>query len=139
MSLRTKTGGRGVGTPNRRTSAFRRQLQDQADPIGFLTRVMNGDVIDGLTPTMAERLTAARDLRRVIVPDAKELPVTIQLPPVTGPKDLSAGMSVVISSVAGGQITLGEGKAVADLLEGARKTYETTELAERIATLEKKA
>lgn len=139
MTVRPKTGGRQSGTPNRRTMASRRWVQEQADPLAFLIRVMNGDNIDGQTPTITERMTAARDLRRVIVPDAKETPVAIALPAVDGPADLPAAFRVILSAVAAGDIMPGEAKAVADLLESARKAYVVADLAERIAVLEGRA
>jgi hypothetical protein len=138
MTKAVKTGGRISGTPNRRTIVSRRQLQALADPLDFLVRVMCGDVIDGLTPTLSERMTAARELRRVVVPDAKELPLAVQLPPLAGPADLPVVMGAVVSSVADGILTPGEGKVVADLLEAARKAYETADLAQRVAVLEGK-
>ena len=138
MTKAAKTGGRMAGTPNRRTIVSRRQLQALADPLDFLVRVMCGAVIDGLTPTLSERMTAARELRRVVVPDAKELPLSVQLPHLAGPADLPVVMGAVVSSVADGTLTPGEGKALADLLEAARKAYETADLAERVAILEGK-
>ena len=137
MAAGIKTGGRQVGTPNRYTTAARHQLQDQADPLAFMARVMNGEVIDGVAPTLAERLAAARDLRRVLVPDAKERPLSFLLPPVSGSADLVAAVGAVLSAVSDGQITPGEGKAMADLLEAARRAYEAADLAERIAALER--
>ena len=102
MAQGVKTGGRQAGTPNRRTVATRRWVQEQADPLAFLFRVMNGEVIDYQTPTMAERLIAARELRRVIVPDAKDTPVSIPLPQVSGPSDWIEAMNVVLSAVSSG-------------------------------------
>ena len=99
---------------------------------------MGGSVIDGVTPTLSERMTAARELRRVIVPDAKELPLAVRLPRLAGPADLPVVIGAVVSSVADGVLTPGEGKALADLLEAARKAYETADLAERVAVLEGK-
>ncbi len=138
MTKPAKTGGRVAGTPNRRTVASRRHLQELADPLDFLVRVMGGSVIDGVTPTLSERMTAARELRRVIVPDAKELPLAVRLPRLAGPADLPVVIGAVVSSVADGVLTPGEGKALADLLEAARKAYETADLAERVAVLEGK-
>lgn len=139
MTTRPKTGGRQAGTPNRRTVASRRWVQEQADPLAFLVKVMEGEDIDGQTPTLAERLNAASQLRRVIVPDAKDSPISIALPPVTSPADFTGAMNAVLSAVSAGDLTPGEGKAVADLLDGARKAYETADLAERIAKLEGRA
>ena len=55
MAAGSKTGGRQPGTPNRRTLASRRWLQEHADPLAFLVRVMDGGDIDGQSPTLAER------------------------------------------------------------------------------------
>ena len=136
MAAGSKTGGRQPGTPNRRTLASRRWLQEHADPLAFLVRVMDGGDIDGQSPTLAERMAAARELRRVMVPDAKDLPLAVALPPITGSADLLSAVNAIVSAVAEGQITPGEGKAMTDLLESARKAYEAGDLAERIAVLE---
>ena len=136
MTKTAKTGGRTAGTPNRRTIASRRQIQAMADPLAFLVRVMNGEVIDNATPTLADRISAARELRRVLVPDAKDAPTTVDLPEIRGSADLLAGVNAILSAVAAGEITPGEGKAMVDLLEAARKAYEACDLSERLAVLE---
>lgn len=139
MAAGSKTGGRQPGTQNRRTVASRRWLQEHADPLAFLVRVMGGGDIDGQSPTLAERMAAARELRRVMVPDAKDMPLAVALPPITGSADLLSAVNAIVSAVAEGQITPGEGKAMTDLLESARKAYEAGDLAERIAVLEGRA
>ena len=97
---------------------------------------MNGEVIDNATPTLADRISAARELRRVLVPDAKDAPTTVDLPEIRGSADLLAGVNAILSAVAAGEITPGEGKAMVDLLEAARKAYEACDLSERLAVLE---
>lgn len=139
MAAGAKTGGRQPGTQNRRTVASRRWLQEHADPLAFLVRVMDGGDIDGQSPTLAERMAAARELRRVMVPDARDLPLAVALPPISGSADLLSAVNAIVSAVAEGQITPGEGKAMTDLLESARKAYEAGDLAERIAVLEGRA
>jgi hypothetical protein len=136
MTQTSKTGGRKLGTPNRRTLASRRHVRDRADPLDFLAKVMSGVVIDGMKPTMADRLAAARELRRVIVPDAKERPINFQLPSVTGLSELAQAVCATLKAVGEGKITPGEGKAVTDLLEAARKALESADLADRLSALE---
>ena len=139
MTNRTKTGGRVAGTPNRRTTASRRQLAGLADPLGFLASVLKGDQIDGVKPTLADRMTAARDLRRVMVPDCRERALSITLPAVSSVADLPAAFSAILAGVACGLITPTEARALVDLLDGMRRTYETVDLAARIAELEERA
>jgi len=136
MGTRAKTGGRTAGTPNRRTLATRQQVQLMVDPLAFLARVMNGETIDGQTPTLADRMAAARELRRVIVPDAREARIVLEVPNVTCSADLPHAMAAILAAVAGGQVTPGEGNALAGLLEATRKALETVELGRRIEALE---
>ena len=99
---------------------------------------MRGEVIDGHAPTMGERLNAARELRRVIVPDARERLLSVALPSIAGPADLPAAMNAVVAAVAAGELAPGEGKALSDLLSGTCKAYEVADLAQRIANLEER-
>ena len=58
----------------------RERIHHEADPVGFLCRIVNGEVIDGKKPTLDQRLSAARDLAKKIVPDLKsqELTATVR-------------------------------------------------------------
>src|SRR5665213_636272 len=105
MTQKLKTGGRTTGTPNRRTVASRRHLQTIADPMAFLASVLRGDAIDGAKPTLADRMAAARELRRVMVPDCRERPLSMTLPPVDSIADFPAAFSAVIAAVGAGQVT----------------------------------
>lgn len=136
MSSGIKTGGRTTGTPNRRTMASRRDLEARADPLGFLVEVLDGKVMNGVTPTLADRMAAARELRRVLVPDCRERPLAMHLPPVMSAADLPAAFSAMLKAVSEGEITPSEARSVVDILEGARKAYETADLADRVAKLE---
>ena len=139
MATGLKTGGRTPGTPNKRTTASRRQLADLTDPLGFLASVLNGDVIDGAKPSLADRMVAARELRRVMVPDCRERALAITLPPVACVADLPAAFGAMLAGVANGHVTPSEARALVDLLEGARRVFETVELTDRIAKLEAQA
>jgi len=55
---------------------------------------------------------------------------------VKTPADAAKAMSAIIEAVAGGELTLTEGRAVAGLVEDYRRTMETEELEGRVAALE---
>lgn len=68
-----KTGGRIKGTPNRSHAATRERIAELCDPIAFLSSIVKGESIDGQVPTVEQRISAAKDLRRAIVPDLKSV------------------------------------------------------------------
>ena len=81
MANGRKTGGRQAGIPNKATAATRERIEREADPIGFLCRVANGEEIEAaperesgalakVRPTLDQRLSAAQTLARKIQPDA---------------------------------------------------------------------
>lgn len=139
MALRRKTGGRRAGTPNRRTALVRAGVASDADPVAFLTRVLNGETIDGKKPSIADRLVAARDLRRVLVPDAKERPLRVSLPPIAGAGDVPRAFTALFAAAAAGELTAGEARALADVLGATIKAFEVCEIERRITALEKRA
>ena len=64
------------------------------------------------------------------------MPVQIDLPDTDTPRGTVAAMSVVVASVAAGEISPAQAKELADVIEIQRKVIETQDLAERIARLE---
>jgi hypothetical protein len=73
-----KTGGRIKGTPNKINAAVRERIEQEADPIGFLCRIVRGDPVpypDGemVRPALEHRVDAAKVLARKLVPDAHHL------------------------------------------------------------------
>jgi hypothetical protein len=70
-----KTGGRTKGTPNKSHAASRERITELCDPIAFLARIVEGKAIDGQVPTLEQRMSAAKDLRRAIVPDLKSVEI----------------------------------------------------------------
>ena len=71
-----------------------------------------------------------------LIPSAKELPLSLSLPKVEGAADLPAALSAVMSAVAQGDITPGEGQALTAMLEAYRKGLEFTDLEARLTVLE---
>ncbi len=150
MAKGQKTGGRKTGTPNRVNAATRDRIEKDADPIGFLCRVVNGEKLKAapakegtaevdIYPTLDQRLSAAQTLARKVQPDVKDTPIRIELPKISTAKDMASAIAVVVSAVAKGDITPSEGQAVASVIEAQRKVIETSEIEARIAALERKA
>jgi hypothetical protein len=83
--------------------------------------------------TVALRLCLER-----IAPPRKDGPVRFDLPPMEGAASASAAMGAILAGVASGDLTPGEGSAIAGLVEGYRKAIETTEFEVRIAALEER-
>ena len=102
-----RQGGRRKGTPNKASAATRERIERDADPIGFLCRVANGEEIEAaptkdaeevvkVRPTLDQRLTAAQTLARKIQPDAKDTPISLDLPAIEKTEDMVAAMAVVV-------------------------------------------
>jgi hypothetical protein len=60
------------------------------------------------------------------------------MPQVTSIADLPTAVGFVFASVAKGGITPGEGNALCSLLGGLRQAFETAELSERLADVERR-
>ena len=83
--------------------------------------------------TVALRLCLER-----LAPPRKDAPVRFDLPPMQGAANAAAAMGAILAGVARGDLTPGEGSAIAGLVEGYRKALETTELETRIKALEER-
>ena len=71
-----KTGGRKPGTPNKSTATTRERIEQDADPLGFLTRLMRGEEIDGRRATLEHRAEVALKLLNKVAPDMKAVELT---------------------------------------------------------------
>ncbi|WP_275570085.1 DUF5681 domain-containing protein [Psychromarinibacter sediminicola] len=119
--------GRPKGSRHKATLAIEELLQGEAEG---LTRkavdlAMGGD-------TTALRLCLER-----IAPPRKDTPVEFELPPMETAQDAAQAAQAVLQAVSCGSLTPMEGASVMALVEGYRKTLETTELEQRISALEK--
>lgn len=82
-------------------------------------------------------MAAARLIVDKLVPAAKERPLSIALPDARTPQGIAEAQEIVLQAVGGGDLLPSEGSAVSAMLETKRRIYETTELEQRIAELEK--
>ena len=142
-----RRGGRQKGTPNKSSAATWERIHNDADPIGFLIAIMNGEGVESgsikdgtdsdlIVPTLDQRLNASSQLSRWMPPPPRVRPIAMDLPDMKEPSDMVATMSSVVSAMAQGEITPDEAKAVADVVEIQRRVIETESLEIRIAALE---
>lgn len=153
MASGQRTGGRRPGTPNKTTVAIRERIESLVDPIGFLASVVNGEAIPAaamkdapppkkgepallVLPTLDQRMSAARLLADKMLPNARDRPIVLKLPPLEAPADLLKAQAAIVAAMARGEITPEEASTVAGVVELKRRAVETVELERRIAALE---
>lgn len=64
-------------------------------------------------------------------------PVRFALPKIEKAQDCAAAMAAVLAAVAAGELPVDDGRALTDLIEAQRKTFETADIAERLEAIEK--
>jgi len=118
--------GRPRGAQNHATRAVQRLLDGDAERLTekAIELAINGD-------TTALKLCLDR-----ISPAPKDKPVTFELPGINTANDAAKAAASVLEAVAQGEVTPLEGASVMGLIEGYRKTLETSELEKRITDLE---
>lgn len=62
--------------------------------------------------------------------------VMLELPAIARAADVASGFSAILAAAAAGDISLGEAREFMSLVDGARRAFEVTELAGRLAALE---
>jgi hypothetical protein len=119
--------GRPRGSRNNTTIAMEELLDGEADAIvrKAVEQAKNGDPV-------ALRLCLER-----IIPPRRERPINFELPPIQAPADALKATAALIAAVGAGDVTPSEAAELAKLIEGYVKSMEATDLAERIAKLEK--
>ena len=119
----------------------------QGKPPGSRNRasLLVEDLLGGRAEALAEKAIemalagnalALRLCLERLVPARKERQMVLQLPPPATAQEISAGFARVVDALTQGELTPSETDSVAALLESARRTLETTDLARRIHELE---
>lgn len=121
-----KAGGRPKGARNKATLAAQTLLDGQCEALTekAVQLALEGD-------TVALKLCLDR-----IAPAAKDRPICFNLPEINSANDAARAAGAVLTAVAQGEVTPLEAAAVMGLIEGYRRTLETSELEQRIAALE---
>lgn len=119
--------GKPKGARHKYTLAVQDMLDGEAEALGrkAVELALEGD-------TTALRLCLER-----VCPPRKDTPISFDLPIMSNASEASQAAQAVLVAVSDGTITPLEGAAVMGLVEGYRKTLETTEIEARIQTLEK--
>lgn len=144
-----RRGGRKKGVPNKANAATRARIQQEADPIGFLTGIMRGEPIKAapikdaptaseVYPTVDQRVSAAKILADKMIPNAKSRPVRLDLPDLNKPEDLLSAVTAIVKAMAAGSVTPDEAAVIAGVLELKRRAVETVEIERRLAELERR-
>ena len=140
--------GRPRNVPNKTTLALRQRIEDEADPIGFLIRVMRGEAIERaarvhegpeqVIPTLEQSLSAARILTAKLAPDARDRPVPFDLGDVDGPAAALKACGQVMVSMGRGEITPAEALGVMSAVSGYVEAWKADELEARLLALEER-
>ncbi len=120
--------GRPQGSRHKVSVAIENLLEGEAEALTrkAIQLALEGDLI-------ALRLCLER-----LCPPVKQRPVRIEMPIVKSASEAVGAMTAVLESVSTGEITTGEGQALADMIERFRRVLETEELERRIGALEDK-
>jgi len=118
--------GRRAGSRNKATMLLEKIMADDGEGVvnAVLEAAKGGD------------MQAARIILDRICPPRKERPISCKLPKLEDTSDLVAGISALIGAVANGELTPGEGQALASLIEAQRRTLETEDIEQRLIALE---
>jgi hypothetical protein len=142
-----RRGGRKRGVPNKTNAATRERIEELADPVAFLSAIMNGeaakaavtkdaDIAMEILPTMDQRMNAAKWLLDRLIPAAKGRALALDLPLIETGEDVLKGLQTVVAAISTGQISAEEGAVLTGVFEVERKTIETVEIEQRIRRLE---
>jgi hypothetical protein len=119
--------GRPLGARNKTTVAMEVLLDDEADAIirKAIEKAKEGDA------------TAIRICLDRILPVRKDRPINFDLPQIGNAADAMKATALLIDGVAHGEITPSEAGELGKLLDSYVRLVETTQLAERVANLER--
>jgi hypothetical protein len=153
MPKGVRLGGRQKGTPNKINLATREEITRLADPVGFFTKLANGEAVEIRRevegqpgqyetvehyPTFDQRFKAQSELFRVTMPAAKSAPVRIDLPEVKTATDVLEAHSRVVAALASGRVTPDEAAIISGVLDNKRKAIETVEIVDRLEKIEQR-
>ncbi|MBU2511701.1 hypothetical protein KJ966_10190 [bacterium] len=117
--------GRPPGALNKTTMMVQKLFADEAEEISrsVIKMAKDGD------------LQAAKLIIERICPAVKDAPVDLKLPKIRGAEDITKAFSTVNEAITAGQISPGQGKVIADILEAQRKALETLDLDRKLEQL----
>jgi hypothetical protein len=120
--------GKKPGTRNKATMAALELLDGDLQAI---TEVI-------IQKAKAGDLMACRLIMDKLIPNCRERAIDLQLPQLSGAKEVPQALAATLAAVTQGKITPGEGQDLATLLETYRKSMEMSDLGVRVEALERK-
>ena len=87
----------------------------------------------------AGNVVALRLCLERLIPPRKDRPINLKLPQGGGCRDIPKALEAILEAVAEGEITPGEGQALAAMLEAYRKGVELADMEARLTALEGQA
>jgi hypothetical protein len=119
--------GRPKGSRNKVTVALQALLDGEAEELTrkCINLAKTGDS------------TALRLVMERLIPPMRDRALSIDLPHVVDVSGVPPALASVLASVASGEITPGEGGALCGMLGAVSKAFETAELAQRLAAVER--
>jgi hypothetical protein len=118
--------GRPQGSRNKVTLAMEKLLDGEGEALARKTIEM---ALDGDT-------TALKLCMERLLPPRKDRPLQMEIPVMETIKDITKVMSYITEATMYGEITPSEAHTLADVIEIYRKSLETSEIEERITSLE---
>src|SRR5262245_22300369 len=132
MAKGRKTGGRTVGTRNKRT-AWAEASAEGLLPVQYMLKVLRDEKAD-----QADRQWAAHAAAPYIHPRPapEQRRITIALPDTSTSEGVGQAISAVLTAVSGGEVAPSEARDMIAMLESRLKAIEVIDLEARIAELE---
>lgn len=120
--------GKPAGTRSKSTQLLLALMEGSAEQItqAVINAARGGDLV------------AARIVLDRLIPQAKERPVSVDLPDTNTSEGVSAAQSAILQAVARGDLLPGEASTLSAIVESKRRAIETQELSDRISLLEAK-
>lgn len=81
-------------------------------------------------------MAAMRIVFERLMPPLREDPIRIELGEIKAPEDCVRAQAAVVAAVACGDLLPAQGETMAGLIEQQRRTFETADLAQRLAAIE---
>lgn len=140
--------GRKPGTPNKATVAVRDRIANEADPLAFLQRIMEGQPLERrddrdetalpskVYPQLADSVRAAQILAGKLAPDAKDRAIRFDVGRIESPKDAHTAVARIVEAMAAGDVTPSEAATVIGVVKSYTDIWQATDLEERLSKIE---
>lgn len=132
-----KTGGRVLGSVNRRTADMLAQVESEGmTPLAYMLSILRNEDADPKDRQWAAD-KSAQYIHPRPVPQSRA--IALELPDTSNPAGIAEAIGAVVAATARAAIAPSEGRDLVALLEARLKAFETIEIEERIRRLEERS